>query len=309
MAAARALVRMGANGLRAKPSKGVARIFDAAGVKYMSTFKFGTGSKYPDDHTFAGRTDADVLAALDRWAGTLMGGLKESGFTAFAQFSLKDELSWSYPSLFSESGPNNISGNPRVFRRFQQYLRNQTGFTRPEQFGVRGWAELLPITRRNLTALLGEPAARADPALAAGHRARFYWTARFGSWDVQWFMAAVTAALVKANGGVSFPVYVNWPNWHGRGYMAPYSRRPGIRASAAAAARSQLLKVALAGGHRALLTRLAAAEPPGAGPSARGSMDWFESGRMRAGSMLFTEVIIIFGCDFSGLRSSWSPWY
>jgi hypothetical protein len=246
MAAARALVRMGANGLRAKPSKGVARIFDAAGVKYMSTFKFGTGSKYPDDHTFAGRTDADVLAALDRWAGTLMGGLKESGFTAFAQFSLKDELSWSYPSLFSESGPNNISGNPRVFRRFQQYLRNQTGFTRPEQFGVRGWAELLPITRRNLTALLGEPAARADPALAAGHRARFYWTARFGSWDVQWFMAAVTAALVKANGGVSFPVYVNWPNWHGRGYMAPYSRRPGIRASAAAAARSQLRQVALA---------------------------------------------------------------
>ena len=54
--------------------------------------------------------------------------------------------------------------------------------------------------------------------------------------------------------------------------------------------------VALAGEHRALLTRLAAAKPPGAGPSAWGSMDWFKSGRMHVGSMLFTEVIIIFDC-------------
>jgi hypothetical protein len=61
----------------------------------------------------------------------------------------------------------------------------------------------------------------ADPALARGHRVRFYWTARFGSWDAQRYYAWVAAALVKANGGVPLQSYVNNPTTHGRGFTAP----------------------------------------------------------------------------------------
>jgi hypothetical protein len=86
-----------------------------------------------------------------------------AGFEGLAQWALKDELGWNYGGARDIwQGDNNVSGNPRILRRFHQYLMNHTGFTEPRQFGVSNWAGVVPLYRRNLTQLLAEPAVRAS---------------------------------------------------------------------------------------------------------------------------------------------------
>ena len=150
---------------------------------------------------------------------------------------------------------SSTSHNPRVLRRFHHYLTNKTGFTTPQQFGASSWAEVVPLYRLNLTQQLAEPAAMADPALATALRARYYWTARFGSWDVQRYYAQVSAALTKANGGVPLQAYVNNPTTHGRGFTAP-----------------------IVDGAKT------------AGSSGSGGFDWIEAGEMNAGMVWAEDV-------------------
>jgi len=66
---------------------------------------------------------------------------------------------------------------------------------------------VVPITFANVTA-----GASNEQAL----RVRVYWSVRFAAFDVVSFYSKATAALVAANGGVSFSVFTNTNNFHGR---------------------------------------------------------------------------------------------
>jgi len=88
-------------------------------------------------------------------------------------------------------------------------------------------------------------------------RVLYYWTIRFVTWDVETWFARATRALVAANQGESFSIYTNWNNFHGRLFT------PGCAGPPAPAADCK--------------------------PD-HGSMDWFEAGRLRAGTMLWVSL-------------------
>ena len=140
-----------------------------------------------------------------------------------------------------------------MFARFHRYIQNQSGYTSPSDFGAASWAEVVPIASENLTSAGGSQQ-------ALGLRRLFYWSMRFAAWDVTTFYAQATKALIAANGGKQFSVYTNCNNFHGR--MRSPAKPPRLQ--------------------------------PGTGvlvkQSDRQGMDWFEAGRYRAGTMLWTEV-------------------
>jgi hypothetical protein len=202
--AATALVGMGASALSAPPSAGVSQIFKTTGVAAAGL----QGGLHPYatsnvDHAW-GSSDAEVAANLAVWAEALVGPMRAVGFTKLTQFALHDELSYDFAAVgVSSSGPNNITGNPRVFQRFHNYIRNMSGLTTPADFGATTWGDVVPITRDNITT---------GSANEQGMRARFVWTMRFVAWDVVTWYAQATAALVTANSGEAFSIYTNWVN-------------------------------------------------------------------------------------------------
>jgi hypothetical protein len=251
--AATALVGMGASALSAPPSEGVSQIFRSVGVTaagYGWTLSILSASDSVD-HAW-GRTDAEVAANVALWAEKLVGSMRAAGFTKLTQFALHDELRWSFAAVGvgPHSGPNNITGNPRVFQRFHGYIRNMSGLTTPVDFGADSWSAVVPITRDNATAARGG-------ANEQGMRTRFYWTMRFVAWDVESWYARATAALVTANKGESFSIYTNTNNFHGRLYTPGCAGPPAPTADCKADS---------------------------------GSMDWFEAGRLRAGTMLWVSL-------------------
>ena len=213
--ATRALVGFGATGITAPASIPGKKIFDAAGVVAarvngglrpptnatshlpMESCKSATS----DNGHCWGHSDEEVAANLKVWAESEVGPLRAAGFTTLTQFSLHDELGWSYPAIWG--GAANISGNPRVFKRFLDYIKERSGFTTPQAFGADSWDEVVPITRQNITA--GEPHEQ-------GLRVRAYWSIRFAAYDVVDFYSKATAALIAANGGDAFSIYTNTNN-------------------------------------------------------------------------------------------------
>ena len=135
--------------------------------------------------------------------------------------SLHDELGWSY--RFPLGGGANVSGNPRVFKRFHEYIKKHSGLRTPQAFGAPSWDEVVPITFLNVT-----KGAANEQAL----RVRVYWydrlrttllaglrchtdappccrSVRFAAYDVQSFYAKATAALIAANDGEFFSIYTS----------------------------------------------------------------------------------------------------
>jgi hypothetical protein len=261
LAASRALVGFGATGITAPASIPARQIFDAAGVVAA---RVGGGLRPPTNTTSHrpleackaatsdnghcwGHSDAEVAANLKLWAESYVRPMRAAGFKTLSQFSLHDELGWSYPEVWA--GAANISGNPRVFKRFQQYLKANSGLTTPQDFGADSWEKVVPITFTNITA--GE---KHEQAL----RVRVYWSIRFAAFDVVSFYSKATAALIAANDGEAFSIYTNTNNFHGRLFTPGQSHvQPGT----------------------GVVTQ----------GSDRGGMDWMEAGRFKAGSMLWTE--------------------
>jgi hypothetical protein len=137
--------------------------------------------------------------------------MRSAGFQQLTQFALHDELGYDFAmvGVTPDSGPNNITHNPRVFARFHSYLRNMSGLTTPQNFGASSWGDVIPLTRSNLTATA---AVTHSAAVEHGLRVRYYWSMRFVAWDVETWYAKATAALVAANGGERFSIYTNWNN-------------------------------------------------------------------------------------------------
>eukprot|EP01052_Picozoa_sp_SAG31_P006275 SAG31_NODE_286_length_18467_cov_41.317056_13_plen_1204_part_00 len=239
--AATALVGMGASALSAPPSTSVRKIFDLAGVtaaglegglhpnyemEYRSpvlNFSTACGKASSDvDHCW-GSTDAEVGANLKLWAHGLIDPMRKAGFTNLTQFALHDELGYNFDMVGvgqsgidgqTSSNPNNITSNPRVFKRFHDYIKNMSGLKTPQEFGAKSWSEVVPITHDNITS---------GDKYEQGLRIRFYWTMRFVAWDVETWYAKATEALVAANKGQSFFIYTNWNNvWEERKrFLAP----------------------------------------------------------------------------------------
>ena len=256
--AAKALVGFGTTGMGGTASVSLRAILDEAGItatRHQGSISGNVAKMHtscrPSTETDHcwGDTDADVAANLKLWADHTVGPLKLAGVKKLTQFALHDELGWSYPGIWA--GANNVSGHPSVFARFHAYIKNSSGLSTPEAFGAATWAEVVPISTANLTNVGGKH--------LEGLQNRLYWSMRFAVWDVTHFYSQATAALVKANGGTPFSIYTNCNNFRGRG-RSP-AKPPKIQAG----------------------TGVMIAQ------SDRQGMDWFEAGRLRAGTMMWTE--------------------
>jgi hypothetical protein len=275
--ATQALVRMGISTLHSLPSADLRAVFAEAGVPvagfegnfvqdalYQGNLSRACGTyalnhSRPDDDHCWGRSDQEVTLHLQQWAESVMGPMRAAGFCKFGLMSLHDELScWHFGgSTDFWAGNNNVSGNPRVLQRYHSYLMNSTGMHSPLDFGESHWDDVLPnMTRSVMFARIaaagaggGGSGAAAHARLVEGLRRRFYWTVRFAAWDVATWYAQVTAALIAANAGEAFTSYINLNNFHGRVFT------------------------------------------PDDGPSGAdcGGLDWFEAGRVGAGTMMWTE--------------------
>jgi hypothetical protein len=252
---ARALVGFGATGLTAAASAPGKEIFDAAGVvaarvngglhpisnatSHVPLESCNTGIL--DNGHCWGHTDAEVAANLKLWAEAQVSPLRALGFKTLTQFSLHDELGWAYPGIWA--GDSNISANPRVFKRFQTYIKKSSGLTTPQAFGAASWNKVVPITFANITKGVTN-----EQAL----RVRAYWSIRFAAVDVVQFYSKATQALIAANGGESFSIYTNTNNFHGRLFTPGLPHvQPGT----------------------GVVTQTAD----------RGGMDWMQAGRYKAG--------------------------
>jgi hypothetical protein len=255
-----ALVGSGYSGFNAVASPVMAKVFSESGaaagrpsgminpppnVSKQCGAWMGSG---PVDHCW-GKTEEDVSAMVKLYAEGRVAPMRAAGFSTLSGLSLWDELGWSYPGIWAGRSTNNISGNPRVFAKYQNYIKERSGFTTPQEFGAESWSEVVPITKVNVTK--GGPHEE-------GLWARVYWSVRFAAWDVVTWFGRVTAALVEANGGTEFGIYTNCNNFHGRLFT------PG-GISVQAGTGVQISK------------------------ADRGGMDWGEAGRARAGTALWTE--------------------
>ena len=233
--ASRALVGFGATAMTGTASVALKQIFEVAGVgaarvsgglgppsnmtSHLSLESCAASTRL-NGHCWGG-SDAEVAANLKLWAEETVLPLRAVGFRNLTQFALHDELGWSYPGVWG--GAANISGNPRVFKRFHEYIKKHSGLRTAQAFGAPSWDEVVPITFLNVT-----KGAANEQAL----RVRVYWydrlrttliawlrchtdvppccrSVRFAAYDVQSFYAKATAALVAANDGEFFSIYTS----------------------------------------------------------------------------------------------------
>lgn len=144
-----------------------------------------------------------------------------------------------------------LTDNPAALARFRDYLKAQK--LQPADVGAKSWDDVQPIGRSQATPSL-------NPSPTAGReeiekRRLFYWTMRFFSWDSARHFAVCTRALERAF-YPNLPVLTNWNFFSGRFYV------PGPVANNA----DKQNPDAAMGGH-----------------------DWLEFGKMRGGTMLWTE--------------------
>ncbi len=235
-------------------------------------------------------------AAIQEWADKEAKAYLDAGYARedMAIFAMSDEPGWYYPSMFRP-----LAESPAALARFRDYLKAQS--LSPRDVGAKAWDEVRPLGRSLTTpdlrppppqkierpeprALDGEPpdekkladelAGPPAPKQAAkqekppedvpfpptekdtpASRRLFYWTMRFFAWDSARHFAVSTRALEKAF-WPGMPILTNWNFFSGRFYVPGPVANNADKQSADAAM----------GGH-----------------------DWFEFGRLRGGTMLWTE--------------------
>ena len=211
MSATKALKATGFSGVRTPASPLAKQIFDAvgslrAGVPscMLSQGQVPNVSKRCGPWTKTtpivghcwGSTDEEVALGLQTFAEATVGPLRAVGFTKLTGCAMHDELEWGYPGIWH--GNNNISGsNPRVFKRYHEYIQNNSGLTTPQDFGAGTWEDVVPITMANVT----------GGKHWQGLRQRVYWSVRFIGFSVATWFAEATKALVVANNGEPFSTY------------------------------------------------------------------------------------------------------
>ena len=143
-----------------------------------------------------GSTDEEVALGLETFAEATVGPMRVVGFTKLTGCAMHDELQWSYPWIWH--GGNNISSsNPRVLKRYHNYIKNNSGLTTPQDFGAETWEDVVPITMANVT----------GGKHWQGLRQRYYWSIRFIGFSAATWFASATKALVVANNGEPFSTY------------------------------------------------------------------------------------------------------
>ncbi|HUT34456.1 MAG TPA: beta-galactosidase trimerization domain-containing protein [Planctomycetota bacterium] len=235
-------------------------------------------------------------AAIQEWADKAARAYLDAGYARedMAIFAMSDEPGWYYPSMFRP-----LAESPAALARFRDYVRAQG--LRPRDVGAKGWDEVLPLGRslvppdltpppppkierpepraldgepldeKKLEAeLAGPPAPKQPPKEerrpedetfppaarnTLANRRLFYWTMRFYAWDSARHFAVSTRALEKAF-WPGMPILTNWNFFSGRFCV------PGPVANNA----DKQSPDAAMGGH-----------------------DWLEFGRLRGGTMLWTE--------------------
>lgn len=145
-----------------------------------------------------------------------------------------------------------LVASPVALGRFRAYLQAQS--LRPRELGANSWEDLLPIGRSSVL-LPPTPDTQHPTAPSLAARRLFYWTMRFFAWDSARHFAVSTRALEEAF-WPGMPIITNWNFFSGRFYV------PGPVANNA---------------------------DKGSPDAAMGGHDWFEFGRLRGGTMLWTE--------------------
>ena len=193
-----------------------------------------------------GSTDEEAAEGLKTMAESYIGPLRAVGFTNLTGCAMHDELQWGYPWIWH--GNNNITrDNPRVLKRFHDYIRNNSGFTTPQELGADSWDDVVPINMRNVS----------TGKYWQGLRQRVYWSIRFIGFDAATWFASATKALIAANNGEYFSTYTNMRNFHGRLITPGY--------------------------------RIVSSSGDVSFKDDAGGMDWFEAGRHRSVTTLWTE--------------------
>lgn len=233
-------------------------------------------------------------AAIQEWADKEAKAYLDAGYARedMAIFAMSDEPGWYYPSMFRP-----LAENPAAMARFRDYLKAQG--LQPADVGANDWAAVLPLGRslvppdlrpppprkidrpeppgvegepldeaKLADELAGPPAPKEPPKEekppepfppparnTPANRRLFYWTMRFYAWDSARHFAVSTRALERAF-WPGMPILTNWNFFSGRFYV------PGPAANNA----DKQSPDAAMGGH-----------------------DWLEFGRLRGGTMLWTE--------------------
>jgi hypothetical protein len=189
--------------------------------------------------------------AVEEWAQKEAKAYLDGAYARedMAIFAMSDEPGWYFPSMFKP-----LVSNPAALARFRDYLKSQG--LRPADLGPSRWDDVMPIGRSSVLGPRTPDTEHRTPAASdLPARRLFYWTMRFFAWDSARHFAVSTRALEKAF-YPGLPVLTNWNFFSGRFYV------PGPVANNA----DKQSTDAAMGGH-----------------------DWFEFGRLRGGTMLWTE--------------------
>jgi hypothetical protein len=273
--ASTAIKALGANGLRTYPSRGLHELLQVQGDwPFISTVSglLKDGSYGPglsgnvdvdgDGATWWGGTEEQLLANITQFAQRKLGPYRRAGFTSgLAQVAIHDEPRWYLPAERNLSEAHaaalNSGAGPFGFRfdlpdsvphyqlkRYEEFLTANN--VTLEMLGAERWEQALPVSRFNLSSVVGDVS-----AAATALKLRFYWGVRFYSWSATTFYSKVTAALIKEADQGPLTVYTNYNNFHGRFFtpMVPTATRHGK------------------------------ADPHTSGASGLGNYDWFEAGR------------------------------
>ena len=175
-------------------------------------------------------------------------------------FALADEPGWylprASPERYTPWGPSGKPGSGAAKQaEWQQFLIANN--LQPSDFGKSTWAQLTPKTDR-----WPQPT-------TTGAKKLFYWSARFSSFSSAAAFSRATAAL-EAVFYKGVPIYVNFNNFHGRGWV------PGPVGNNVNRTSSNAAMLAL---------------------------DWMEFGRQRGSTLLWTEDW------FSDAAASQWPYY
>ena len=206
--------RLGASVMKvAGGTQAAAQLAVAAGATYAGGRLTApcNHTRCKSDHSFPNvTTEQEVDVVITNWATDWVAMMKGTGvnMSSLTQMEMYDEIGWAFPSILGTNAAGPTLLNPRVLRRFHEYIQNQSGLTEATDFGASTWSEVLPLT--NLSAIeLGT-----DPKQVQAQRILFYWSIRYTAWDTESYYAKVVAAVAKANGGQPVGAYLNCNNFH-----------------------------------------------------------------------------------------------
>ena len=233
----RALSSLGLHGIETDPpNRFDRRILQQNGQDLTSGGIYSPPGAEPDSGV------SSNASYMTEWGTQQFAKYFAAGFNAseITTFALADEPGWYFPAESPEHYIGNLStaASRAVQQEWIRFL--QLNKITASDFGQTG-TPVPSVKRWQL------------PNIAA--KRLFYWSARFGSWSSAQAFSRATAALERAT-RPGLPIYVNFNNFAGRGYVAGPV------------------------GHNRDAT-----DPD----AAMGSLDWFEFGRARGATLLWTE--------------------